>query len=463
MQAPQTGDLDTHLEPDRLSAYQVAIIAVCASVAMIDGFDTQSIAFVAPAIASAWRAAPSLFGPVFGAGLFGGMVGGILFGAMGDRVGRKPTLLLAIVLFGITVVSTVFTQSIGELTIVRFVTGIGLGGAVPSLIAVTAEYSPRRVRSTAVAMMFCGYPLGAVIGGVISSRLIPAYGWTSVFYAGGLLPILLLPVFWLVIPESIRFLALRNDRAGVVRILDRMKWSVSPDALMRPAPAKQGLPVVGLFKEGRTLGTVLLSAILFCSLLLTYFMVNWLPIVTVASGIPVQSAIFGVTVLNLGAIFGCVVLGRLADKRGIVLTIASAFGCGAVAVAAIGQAGHSSTFLLIAAFLAGFLTIGAQMCTVALCATFYETAMRATGVGWTVAVGRIGAIAGPVVGGILIGAGMLMPALFIVGGLFSMCAALLVLVFGWLVLRRRPTATVAQVRAAPAGSTTTGAARGRPI
>ena len=461
MQLPQTGGLEAHLDPERLSAYQITIIVVCAAVAMIDGFDTQSIALVAPAIASAWRVAPSVFGPVFGAGLFGGMIGAVLFGVMGDRVGRRPTLLLAIVVFGITVLATAFTRDIAELTVARFLTGIGLGGALPSVIAVTSEISPKRIRSTAVTMMFCGFPLGAAVGGVISARLIPLYGWTSVFYAGGSIPILLLPAFWLAIPESIRFLAMKKDRAGIARILAKMKWSVSPDALMVIPVIKKGMPVAGLFQEGLALGTVLLCAILFCSLLLTYFLINWIPVVTVASGIRIQSAILGVAALNVGAIVGCVVLGRLADRCGNVITIASAFGCGAIATAAIGQAGHSSTMLLIAAFAAGFLTIGAQMCTVALCASFYETAIRATGIGWTMAVGRTGAIVGPVVGGLLIGAGMLMPTLFIIAGIISLCAAIIVLILGRSVLGKPPKFTSTQTRAAPGGIATV-AAKSRP-
>jgi AAHS family 4-hydroxybenzoate transporter-like MFS transporter len=192
---------------------------------------------------------------------------------------------------------------------------------------------------------------------------------------------------------------------------------------------------MSLFTQGRALGTLLLSTTFLLSLLLAYFLVNWLPLVARQSGIGMQSAVLGVAALNLGAIVGCLLIGRLVDRYGPSVPIGAAYALGAVAVALIGT-GQSERLFLATAFGAGFLSIGAQMCIVALCAAFYETSLRATGVGWSLGIGRIGGIVGPVVGGTLISAGMPTSTLFVVAGAVSLSAAAGVLAMGWLVLRR---------------------------
>ena len=174
--------LESMVDTCPLGRAQIWIIVMCALVAMVDGFDTQSIALVAPAITAAWYVAPAGFGLVFGAGLFGGLVGALVFGVCGDRFGRRPALLAAVALFGVATSITPFTTSLSMLAVVRLVTGLGLGGALPTVISLTSEYAPARLRATLVALMFCGFPLGAVIGGVVSAGIIPACGWKSVFY-----------------------------------------------------------------------------------------------------------------------------------------------------------------------------------------------------------------------------------------------------------------------------------------
>jgi AAHS family 4-hydroxybenzoate transporter-like MFS transporter len=428
-------DLESIVDSSRLSGFQIVIIALCALVAMIDGFDTQSIAFVAPEITTTWRVQPSAFGPVFGAGLFGGLIGAMIFGVAGDRFGRKPTLLIAVLLFAAGSLVTPFAESINGLIAFRFITGLGLGGALPSIISITSEYAPKRLRATIVAMMFCGFPLGAVVGGIASAKLIPAFGWTSVFFAGGAIPLLVLPLFMTFVPESVRFLAIRKDSAAIAKILARMKMAALWNGELTTASSEARSPISSLFTGGRALGTVLLWTAFFLSLLLTYFLINWIPIVARQTGLGIESAVLAVAMLNLGAIVGCVLLGRLVDWYGPAVVIGSAYALGAAAIALIGQAGQSTALLLTITFAAGFFSIGAQMCTVALCAGFYETFLRATGVGSAMGIGRIGAIAGPVLGGMLIGAGVAAPILFVVAGITSLGAAAAVLTMGRFVLR----------------------------
>jgi AAHS family 4-hydroxybenzoate transporter-like MFS transporter len=434
MPAPKS-DLESLIDVSRFGTSQIAITALCAAVAMVDGFDTQSIALAAPEIAIAWHAKPAAFGVVFGAGLLGSLFGALGFGALADRFGRKPSLLAAIFVFAIVSLITPFTASVQSLTLVRLLTGLGLGGALPAVIAITSEYAPKRLRATVVAMMFCGFPLGAVIGGLAAAELIPAFGWASLFYIGSAAPLLLLPLIAVFVPESIRYLALAQDRAAIERILRRMNCQSSWDGQIAQTPSASRPSVASLFMEGRALGTLLLSATFLLSLLLSYFLVNWLPLMARQRGFDIKSAVLGVAALNLGAIFGCLLLGRLADRHGPSVPVTGAYALGAGAIALIGTA-QSDVVFLASTFVAGFLSIGAQMCMVALCATFYETSLRATGVGWSLGIGRIGAVFGPAIGGMLISAGMSTATLFLVAGAVSLAAGAGVLAFGWLVLRK---------------------------
>jgi AAHS family 4-hydroxybenzoate transporter-like MFS transporter len=357
------------------------------------------------------------------------LLGALGFGAIADRLGRKPAVLLAVLLFGIATLLTPYVTNMRELMAARIVTGIGLGGALPSIISITSEYSPQRLRATLVSIMFCGFPIGAVVGGLISSRMIPAYGWTSVFYLGGVIPLLLLPLFAAFVPESVRFLAQRNP-ARLAHSLDQLGWADQWNGEIGPKREERPASVRGLFAPGLAGATLLLWATLFLSLLLTYFLINWIPMLAKQSGVGIQQAVLAVTALNFGGLLGCLSVGRLADRYGRTMIISGAFLLGAVAVAALGMAGKSGGILIGVAFLSGFFSIGAQMCTVALTSTYYSTALRATGVGWSMAAGRTGAISGPVIGGALIATGLNAPILFLIGGLVSFAAGGTVFILG---------------------------------
>jgi len=433
-------DLETIVNSGRMGRSQFLIVAICALVAMIDGFDTQCVAFVAPEIANSWHVEPSKFGPVFGAGLLGGMLGAMLLGLAGDRFGRKPVLVVSVALFAICSLITPLATSVTYLAALRFVTGIGLGGALPTAISLTSEYTPTRLRATVVALMFCGFPLGAVIGGLAMAKLIPWLGWTSAFYAGGVIPLVLLPFVVGCVPESIRFLALKGDRVAILSILDRMKLEKKWNGNVELA-VKTSAPIFSLFAKGMALGTTLLWITFFFSLMMSYFLLNWIPMLARQEGHSIEDAVIAVAMINLGAIIGCVTLGHLAGRFGQTLVIGAGYGLGAFAIMAIGYVGTSSVLFLVISILAGILTVGAQMCTVALCASFYDTRLRATGIGWTMGIGRIGAILGPILGGILIGAGFTAPMFFFIAGLTSLGAGASVFAMGRFVLRGRSPST----------------------
>lgn len=404
-----------------LGGYQILVFLLCALVALIDGFDTQVVALAAPQIATEWGVEPAAFGRVFAAGLFGALFGALGFGIAADRFGRKPSLLVAILLFGSVTLLTPFATSTFDLVLIRFVTGLGLGGALPGVIAVTSEYSPRDRRATIVSLMFCGFPLGAVLGGIAAAQLMSVFGWAILFDIGGIAPLLALSVIAMVVPESIRFLALKNRDAAIEKIVRRMHYEPTEDSAQPQTVARSSL--VMLFQDGRALGTWLLTMTFLLSLMLAYFLVNWLPMIAQRAGSGVVGASLGIAALNLGAILGCLVIGRIADRTGGAQPIGWGYALGAVAIALIGLVAHSAPLLLAMCFVAGALSIGAQMCIVAMGAMYYETAIRATGVGWLMGMGRFGAILGPILGGILIGDGMSATGLFLVAAGISALAA----------------------------------------
>ncbi|MGF6600681.1 AAHS family 4-hydroxybenzoate transporter-like MFS transporter [Paraburkholderia sp. GAS448] len=429
-------DLESIIDEGRVTGLQIIIFLLCGLVAMIDGFDTQAIAFVAPQIIGAWHVTPAAFGRVFGAGLLGGLVGALALGAAGDRLGRKATMSSAVLTFAAASLSTPFAQTIGELTALRFVTGIGLGGALPAFISLTSEYAPARLRSTLVGMMFCGFPLGAVVGGVGSAAIIQVFGWKMVFSVGGALPLFILPVFLAVVPESVRYLALCGNREAIARVLHRLNAQAQWNGKLTLFAKESHSPVSSLFRNGRGPTTLLLWTAFFLSLLLTYFLINWIPVVARGNGLNIEQAVLAVSMLNLGAVAGCVVLGRLSDRFGAPGVIGAAYLAGSLAIVAIGFVGRSPTLLYVTTFVAGAFSIGAQMCTVALCAVYYDTFLRATGIGWAMGIGRTGAIVGPVLGGVLLGAGVTAETLFLVAGATSAGAAVAVLILGRFVRRK---------------------------
>jgi AAHS family 4-hydroxybenzoate transporter-like MFS transporter len=318
----------------------------------------------------------------------------------------------------------------------RFLTGLGLGGAMPNIIALTSEYSPRHRRATLVTLMFCGFPLGAVLGGLVSAPLIGAYGWPVVFYLGGILPLFLLPFLWGWLPESIRFLVVYDIRSepplAILRRIDPTN-SYGPECRCVLTEEKaEGFSVRQLFAAGRGFATSLLWVVFFSNLLILYFLINWLPALLQQAGLPIERAIIGTVVLNAGGIIGGLILGRLVDRRPPFGILTASYAVAAMLVAAIGAVGAGAVPLLMLTILAaGFFVIGSQYCMNALAANFYPTTLRATGVGWALGVGRIGSIIGPVVGGLMLSLGWSTEQLFAAAAAPAAVAALAVFLIGW--------------------------------
>src|SRR6267142_358087 len=265
-------DVAAFIDAQPVGGFQIRLLLTCAAVLFLDGFDTQAIGYVAPALAKEWGLSKAALGPVFSAGLFGLMIGALVFGPL----------------------------------VIRFLTGLGLGGAMPNAIAMTSEFNPQRRRATMVMIMFCGFSVGAALGGMLAAGLIPYLGWRSVFVGGGVAPLIMVPILALRLPESARFLALHGSApARVAELLGRIspRTAFASDArfVIDETPLA-GLPVTHLFREGRAATTLLLWVVFFMSLLDLYFLSNWLPTVLNDLGASVSEAVVIGSMLQVGGV-----------------------------------------------------------------------------------------------------------------------------------------------------------------
>src|ERR1700710_1314539 len=427
MQASGTPvDVAQFIEQQPVGSFQIRLLLTCAAVLFLDGFDTQAIGYVAPALAKEWGLTKAALGPVFSAGLFGLMIGALVFGPLADRIGRKKIIILSTLAFGIGTLATAFIQDVNTLLVIRFLTGLGLGGAMPNAVAMTSEFNPRRRRATMVMIMFCGFSVGAALGGFLAAALIPHFGWRSVFVVGGLAPLLLVPILMLRLPESVRFLALTGRaHERVAQLLGH----IGPRAVFAPAtqfvvhePELAGIPVLHLFRDGRTLVTLLLWVVFFMSLLDLYFLANWLPTVLNDLGATVSAAAVIGAMFQVGGVVGAFALGSVIDRFSF-RALALVYFIAVFAIGAIGHLGHSVVFITMAIFIAGFCMVGGQIAANALAAGFYPTSVRATGVGWALGIGRVGSIVGPLIGGALLSAKWSTGSVVLAAATAALCAA----------------------------------------
>ena len=406
MSAVQTIDIPSVIDSNRLSRSQLLILMMVGLTVVMDGFDVQSMGYVAPAIIADWGVSKAELGPVFGAGLFGMLVGSLTLSVLADKIGRRPVLIWATVFFSLCMLVTAHVTSIGQLQVIRFVTGLGLGAIMPNALALVGEFSPRNKRVTLMMLVSCGYTIGAVLGGLVSAWMIPLWGWQSVFYLGGIFPLLIAALMYVFVPESMQFLVVKGRRLDEVgRTLRRIDPSLKVDGSTRYALAEtaQGsAPVMELFREGRGVATVLLWVVNFMNLLNLYFLSSWLPTIATSAGMSTSTAVMVGTTLQVGGVLGTLLMGPVIDRIGFFKVLVPCFALAALSIALIGQPGIGLPLLFLVVTVTGFCIIGGQPAVNALAATYYPTALRSTGLGWSLGIGRWGSIAGPVLGGLLI-------------------------------------------------------------
>jgi AAHS family 4-hydroxybenzoate transporter-like MFS transporter len=416
------------IDQNPVSRFQVRVFVLCGLVVLLDGFDAQAIAFVAAPIARDLAIPISAFGVIFAAGTIGLSLGAFVLPPFADRYGRRYQIIIAVAIFGIFSLATARANSFAVLAALRFLTGIGVGAAVPNVVPLVSEFAPRRIRAVLITAVTVSWPLGAVLGGLISAKLIPAFGWPSVFYVGGAAPILLALGLLPTLPESVRFMATKdNQTKNIAKILTR----IAPDPktledarFVLSEEKLHGFSVRHLFSGKRAAATLLLWVAFFMNFGVLFFIFNWLPPLMQQAGFSVERAIIATVVFNFGGIVGGIALGRLMDKFGNYFVVGLAYAFGAIFVGAIGFFDFSIPLLMISILLAGFCSVGTQVCGNALAAGLYPTGIRSTGVGWAYGVGRIGSIFGPLLGGLLLALHWDTRSLFLISAAPLVCATI---------------------------------------
>jgi MFS transporter, AAHS family, 4-hydroxybenzoate transporter len=401
-----TVDVIDLIDRHPVTPYQIGVLSLCMLVAALDGFDTQAIGYTAPAIAADLKLPMAQFGQVGSAGLVGAAIGALLFGPLADWFGRKGFMIAAVIVFAVFSFMTARSATLDELLVYRFLTGLGLGGATPAFLAMGAELAPKRLRDVFVTVLFASFPAGGLVGSLSSAFLIPSNGWRSVFYAGTIAPLVVALLLALFLPESVRFLLARNTRQDDVRrMLERiMPGAVSPGAefMIAPDPLSQGVPVAHLFTEQRAIPTLLLWIPFFSLFMVLVTVTFWTPAVLNSVGFSLSAAALIVGLNNLGSASGSALSGWLVGRFGAYRILIPATVLGGMCLAAFGQATSSVATLAVAAFFAGFFVGGAGTGLIAVAAGMYPTAIRSTGIGWAMGMGRVGQLFGPYLAGLLV-------------------------------------------------------------
>jgi len=411
-------DVSRFIDERRLNRFNASLVIWSFFIVLFDGYDITAISFAAPELIKTWGITNRAeLGPIFSSSLFGILIGSPLFGYIGDRYGRKIAVIGSCLIFGAFTLLACWAGSLRELFYLRFVAGIGLGGLLPNLIALNAEYAPRRLRATLIIVMFTGITFGGAVPGAISVWLVPQYGWQAIFAVGGVLPILMAVGAALQLPESLKHVVVRDDRAQADRLLALLKPDRAPDAATRLVVADEkvyrGFNPKYLFADGLALITPLLWICFACNLMGFYFLLSWLPTLLTGAKLPPSEAAIATALVQIGGTVGGLALTRPIDAKGF-LPVTILFACSVLAVGALGYVGLSSAAALMAiVFLAGFCVLGLQFGLNAASAMIYPTSVRSNGSGWAFGVGRVGSVLGPIVGGVLIGMKMPLQELFL--------------------------------------------------
>ena len=403
----QESELVKAINQGKVTSMQIGVIIICWVINMLDGFDVLAIAYTAPTIKEQWQLAPDQLGVALSAGLVGMALGALFIAPLADRFGGRKIILWCLLVIGLAMLGTAMAYSIETLFVARVITGLGVGGLLASMNTMVAEYSPDRRRSFAISFLQSGYPIGALAGGLVAAPLIPAYGWEMVFIAGGVASLLMVVLVFFFLPESLHYLVDRrpaNALAQVNRILTKLKRST----IVQLPQADEQLPQAGfgeIFSGALKQHTLLLWVSFFMSMLTLYFLLLWTPQIIVDAGLPKDQGILVGATLNGGGLIGMLILGHYAERYGLYRLIVNFFLLAAISMAAFAMVKASVSVLLVLAFVLGFFTIGGMIGLYTAAANIYPTRLRNTGLGWGIGIGRIGAIMGPNVAGVLMAIG----------------------------------------------------------
>jgi AAHS family 4-hydroxybenzoate transporter-like MFS transporter len=410
-------DVQQFIDHRPFGRFQWLIVAFCFLVVALDGFDTAIMGFIAPALVDDWGIPRAALSPVLSAALFGLAIGALTAGPLADRYGRRLVLNCSVLFFGLWTLAAAFSEGVTSLVILRFLTGLGLGAAMPNAITLTSEYSPARKRALMTMVMFAGFTLGSAAGGLIAAHMIDAFGWRSILLLGGVMPIVLFAFMLWKLPESPRYLVVRHGGDDRIRaLLSRMAPGALRGQETFSIPEKPDVqnrrPLGVIFVDRLAFGTGMLWFTYFMGLLIIYLLGSWLPTLIRDAGFTLDKAAVVTALFQIGGTFGAILVGYLMDRMSPQRIIAISYAVGSLFIFSVGHASTDLMWLSLAVLGAGFCMSGSQSAMTALAATFYPTRGRATGVSWMLGIGRFGAIAGAVIGGEMLRLNWSFPTIF---------------------------------------------------
>lgn len=400
-------DVASLIDDRPLGGLQIRVFALCALVAVLDGIDSQAIGVAGPLMASEMGMRMSAFAPVISAGLFGATIGALTFGPIGDRLGRRPTLVGAAFIFALFTLLTPFADTLPSLVAVRFVAGLGLGGATPCFITLTADYAPRRQRAMLASLMWSAYPLGNAASGFITSYLVGSYDWRMVFFVAGVPSLVVAVLLLLLLPESLRFLtATGKASARAQRIARQLDPGLpaGPLLLSLPEQSRERVRWQALFSGGQAVPTLLLWVVFFMAFGTTTLLTLWTPTLLRTAGIPLATAASLVGVFSIAAVIGMAVAGKLVQRFGAAAGLVPAFLLGAVLLVGLGWDASSVTLAAVFLVLLGLTVPLGAAGGIAVAATYYPAEIRTSGVGWAMGLGRFGQVCTPLLVGLMLAA-----------------------------------------------------------
>ena len=366
------------------------------------------MAYTAPSIGQEWGLEAHKLGIVFSAGIIGMTLGAMFLSPLADVHGRRPLIIASVLIIGVCNFATGMVGSLWLLAVIRIITGLGIGVLLACLTSSVAEFTPDKYRNTAIGVLQAGYPIGAILGGIIAALVIPEFGWRAVFFGGGVYAFIILLVVILLLPESMQFLLQRRPRNAlhqINRILVKLgKTQITALPSVREQSEKKAArpSVTALLLPEHRAQTILLWTAFFMAFVTLYFLQSWLPKLLVDAGLPLDNAIYAGASINLGGALGMVVLGVLSNRWGLPRTISSYLMVGSMFMVMFTIAPKDIELLLGLSFIIGFLVIGGFVGLYSVAARVYPATVRTTGIGWAIGAGRIGAVIGSYVGGILI-------------------------------------------------------------
>ena len=391
-----------------MSRFQIFAVVLCALINILDGFDALAIAYTAPAISTEWSLSPGALGIVFSAGFFGMAVGALTLGTLSDRIGRRRMILLSLATLVLTMGLTATADTVAILLTYRFCSGLAIGSMLASITAITAEYSPDAKRNFMICIVQATYAVGAALGGFLAAYLVEDYGWRSVFSVGALLNGILFIAVYFLLPESLAYLLNRQPDGGLPRAnaiiakLGGVELTAWPER-ERQADSAGGVKM--LFQRDARQWTLLLWLATFSAMFGTYFLMSWIPKIVVDAGLSLEKAIWIGMSINAGGLVGILWLGYRSAVSGLRYMIALFMGLAGILMILFGFLGNQVTLLMAVAVAMGFFGQGGFIGLYSVAARLYPTSVRATGIGWAIGLGRVGAIIGPSVAGVLIGLG----------------------------------------------------------